>query len=55
MTIIDTQTVDASFAERSAIYLADRGCTPSQIREALIDELDLAPREAESIVERIAA
>lgn len=40
----------SSFAERSARYLARHGCTPKQIIDALIDELDLDRVSARRIV-----
>lgn len=49
-TITKQSPVEAGFARRSARYLAERGCTPSQIRTALVDELDLAVRQADRIV-----
>ena len=38
------------FARRSARYLADQGLTPAQIRDALMEQLDLSVIVAESIV-----
>ena len=41
---------DFRFARRGARYLADQGLTPREVRDALIEELDLPARIAESIV-----
>lgn len=40
---------DLRFARRSARYLANQGFTPREIRDALIEELDLPAPIAESI------
>ncbi len=43
-------TTDLGFADRSARYLAERGCTSRQIRGALIEQLGLTLGAADQIV-----
>ncbi len=50
-----SHSVDVEFAHRSATYLAQRGLGSSQIAEALVTELELAPKRAEHIVSELAA
>jgi hypothetical protein len=46
----DVTPVEHRFARRSARYLADEGLTPAQIRDALMQQLELPAPVAESIV-----
>ncbi|MEZ5378481.1 MAG: hypothetical protein R2733_18400 [Acidimicrobiales bacterium] len=43
-------TTDLGFARRSARYLATSGCSPRQIIEALVEQLDLSFDAATQIV-----
>lgn len=50
-----TAPVDQGFACRSARYLADHGFSTSQIRMALVEQLELDQSAANLIVEQLAA
>lgn len=54
-TPISLAPVGYGFARRCARYLSRQGCTPSQIHDALIEELRLTRQGADHIVATLAA
>lgn len=55
ITALAPADTDLGFAERSARYLADRGCDTAQIQTALVQQLDIGPHVAERIAQGLAA